>query len=797
MSDFVRSAGLQYSRMAAFSPSVTSRATAGGIAVVHSGDGDVEILYGYEVERKTITAWAKQLDVTEDALRHFFRIIEHERVPFDDLLVTLSEIAIHYKTLRRRLDALTTDHADVERRKAAAREAIETGNFGEAEKLLGEAEATVAKIRENQRREINDSYVLEAGLAAAQGDTKMMRLAYAEAAVDFQRAVNLLESTVGDGPQQRDEFLADYLAEWGRAAIGAGGYRAAIDSLRKSIDVRQRKNGTRSALAAASHGSLGSAYREIEEYREAEKCFRSAWAIRKEIFGRQSPEVAESLSSLARVCCDQGRYDRAEKLLQRAVKITEERSGTKDLILAEMLSSLARLRREQGRYMDAARGYRRALMIRKVFPRLRVRREGRNRWLDHPELTRNRADLAFAYRAQGRYSRAKPLYERALAMQEEVLGPEHPELVTSLDHLAALYVDQGRYDEAEQLYKRAVKLARKRLGSAHTDTAQSLNNLARVYQSQGRHSEAEPLYLEAAGIYEKVFGPQHRELATTLSNLALLCQCEGRHAEAESFYLWALSIREGTLKEYHPDVAETLNNLAALYHDRGRHGRAKRLYIRVLRIWEKALGAEHPDMAECLNNMARLYVAQGRRVKTRAHGELLYQRALDVAASLHHRALRIAEQAGRARFPLLAKSLNNVATIYHYKGCHAEAEPFYVRALGVWKEAVGSYHPEIATTLQNLAMLHQDQGRNDEAEKLYKEALEVLERVFGAEHVNTAVSGVYDLAHFYHRQGRCADARPLYERALRVIEDSLGPEHPWSVALKKDYAGLLKGIAAH
>ena len=46
---------------------------------------------------------------------------------------------------------------------------------------------------------------------------------------------------------------------------------------------------------------------------------------------------------------------------------------------------------------------------------------------------------------------AEPLYERALAIREEVLGAEHPAVATSLNNLAGLYQKQGRYAEAEPL----------------------------------------------------------------------------------------------------------------------------------------------------------------------------------------------------------------------------------------------------------------------------------------------------------------------------------------------------------
>ena len=47
-------------------------------------------------------------------------------------------------------------------------------------------------------------------------------------------------------------------------------------------------------------------------------------------------------------------------------------------------------------------------------------------------------NLAKLYGAQGRYSEAEPLYQRALALRERVLGAEHPYTKASRESLTAI-----------------------------------------------------------------------------------------------------------------------------------------------------------------------------------------------------------------------------------------------------------------------------------------------------------------------------------------------------------------------
>ena len=76
------------------------------------------------------------------------------------------------------------------------------------------------------------------------------------------------------------------------------------------------------------------------------------------------------------------------------------------------------------------------------------------------------------------YVEARPLYERALAIREKVLGAEHPDTATSLNNLASLLQAQGDLAGARPLYERALAIREKVLGAEHPDTATSLNNLA-------------------------------------------------------------------------------------------------------------------------------------------------------------------------------------------------------------------------------------------------------------------------------------------------------------------------------
>jgi tetratricopeptide (TPR) repeat protein len=90
-------------------------------------------------------------------------------------------------------------------------------------------------------------------------------------------------------------------------------------------------------------------------------------------------------------------------------------------------------------------------------------------------------------RERARYAQAEPLYERALSIHEQALGPAHPDIAISLGNLASLYYSQGKLAAAEPLYERALSIVEQALGPEHSHTVRIRGNLqaARVAAEKG------------------------------------------------------------------------------------------------------------------------------------------------------------------------------------------------------------------------------------------------------------------------------------------------------------------------
>lgn len=183
------------------------------------------------------------------------------------------------------------------------------------------------------------------------------------------------------------------------------------------------------------------------------------------------------------------------------------------------------------------------------------------------------ADLLIAagqYRqsALAAYAQAKPFVERALAIREELFGPEHSDTAASLINLGYLLRAQGDVAGARPHYERALAIHEKASGPDHPNTAAGLVNLANVLRAQGDFEAARALLERALKIDENFYEADSAEVATDLNNLGYLLASQGDLAGARPYYERALAIREKCMAD-HPSLAVSLVGLGSLVQREG------------------------------------------------------------------------------------------------------------------------------------------------------------------------------------------------------------------------------------
>jgi tetratricopeptide (TPR) repeat protein/predicted Ser/Thr protein kinase len=276
----------------------------------------------------------------------------------------------------------------------ASLHANELGQFDEALRWGRLAQLTCQRLGEHARAH-------EGSVHTAMGVVYSMRGEHAEALVESEAALAVLEETMG--PQHPE--VASVLTN-----IGA-------------IEDR------------LGHGD------------RARAALDRALRIRESTLGPHHPEVALVLNNIAAVALSAGDLEGAQEAWTRALAIFETSLGPEHLQLSMVLRNLSILHRQKGEIEAAARVAERAYAIRKkaLGP-------------DHPMTADTAIGAAWLRSELGDHAAALELLEHAMSVQERTWGPDHADLALVLDRLASVQERLGDLDAARATLHRAIAI---------------------------------------------------------------------------------------------------------------------------------------------------------------------------------------------------------------------------------------------------------------------------------------------------------------------------------------------------
>jgi len=390
---------------------------------------------------------------------------------------------------------------------------------------------------------------------------------------------------------------------------------------------------------------------------------------------------------------------------------------------------------------------------------------------EHPSVTTTYDYMGRIYSSMGEYPKALKYYQKALSNNEKTLGKEHINTATSYNGIGGLYHAMGEYAKALDYYQKSLAIYVKNLGKEHAYIATSYGNMAKLYSSIGKYNKALEYYQEALAIQEKLLGKEHTMTAQTYRDIGFVYHAQGNYPKALSYYQKALVIQEAQLGTQHTATAQTYSNLGGLYTLMGEYPKALEYYQKALAIYETVLGKEHSYTAIIYSYLGGLYETMGE-----------YDRSLHY----HQKAVAIQEKTLGKEHTTTAVSYNYIARLYQTMQKFPKALEYYQKALAIDEKVYGTQHTETATTYDNIAGLYMLMHQSKEALNFFEKALAIKEKVFGTEHTTTAVS-YNNMAILYKMMGNYPKALEYYQKALSIRQKYLGNEHP---LLALSYNGL-------
>ncbi len=338
----------------------------------------------------------------------------------------------------------------------------------------------------------------------------------------------------------------------------------------------------------------------------------------------------------------------------------------------------------------------------------------------HSEIALTLTKLGNVLREQGKLEESLPYFEQALVIREELFGEQHPDVAASLNEIGRLLLVQREGVRAQECLARAVQIAQQALGQEDPAVADYANNLGLCLLDCLEDVPRAQYYLELAlAIRLKTLGETHPLTALSYNNLGYFHKATGKLDDARKHYQTSLEIRKQTLGEEHPDTAQTLNNLGTLSQAQGNFQEAQTELEQALAIYCKSIGENHYRTAFCLHNLGLLWESQG---------------ANDHACNYYARALAAREKVYMPIHPNIALSLFHLGSLLYKTAQFSEAGNFLTRALEIQDQLWQDTPLPKAHTLYELGCVLLEQKDPEQAQRCFRRALPSYIAEFGPEH---------------------------------------------------------------
>ena len=291
------------------------------------------------------------------------------------------------------------------------------------------------------------------------------------------KAVDLLEPAVaklqtgsGGSPRIRGRLL-DAL---GQSYLGLGLTSRAIETLSKSVDVRESSLGPDDSDTISGRFNLARAYRAAGRVSEAITVFETNLQHYRDTLGPDDEETLNCVNCLGSAYTSAGRLDKAIELHETNLKKLETKLGLDNERTLASRNNLAFALKSSGRTAEA-------VVLFEANLKLVSAKFGE----DHPHTLMTRSNLANAYQAVGRTREAISLHEGTLERKAVKLGLDHPDTLASRQGLAMAYGSAGRLADAVRLLETNLKPLDSAFGSYHVNTIKGRNSLADAYIAGG------------------------------------------------------------------------------------------------------------------------------------------------------------------------------------------------------------------------------------------------------------------------------------------------------------------------
>ena len=227
-----------------------------------------------------------------------------------------------------------------------------------------------------------------------------------------------------------------------------------------------------------------------------------------------------------------GFYKEAEGHYLRALEVAAK-FGTDDPCVADTHRGLARTYLELNKNAEAEASARLALQSDETYWGADCERAAESQFL-----------LGEALRRQGDFERAKPAYEKSLAVRSQMYGDAHDETLHSLVGMVLVYLESAQDYGFEQLHARTFHAFQAVHPVGTWANFLRLSELGAAYAAEGKLSDYQQIMRRAVSALKKHAGANHREVASLLA-----CESETLKQGKQQMAAWHVKTQATHIKK--------------------------------------------------------------------------------------------------------------------------------------------------------------------------------------------------------------------------------------------------------
>lgn len=294
-------------------------------------------------------------------------------------------------------------------------------------------------------------------------------------------------------------------------------------------------------------------------------------------------------------------HDEKQRYLERAVATARRQLPSTDSDRIRYITSLAALHARRGRLIDA----------RALFEEAQRNAEALNGGRTAIFIGVLN-DFATFDTAAGDFTAAEAKHRRALALAEDLIGPDSFQVANALNNLAVALANQGRLSEAADALHESYPRHFALFGKEHPRTINAMRNLGMGLFLLDEPQQCIEWMSPAVAARERVTGRNDRSATYMKAQLARCLIRAGRRDEGIALLERAVAI----LGDEGPDVADYAANarlwLGSVLLDTGHSERAEPLVAAAVEHYRRSGRPRHPALAEAECELAQVLAVRAR-----------------------------------------------------------------------------------------------------------------------------------------------------------------------------------------